>query len=230
MSFTVDRQKVAVRACSWRSRWPPILRPHTFPEVTQPSGGGLEVVVRRLPLYAVGAFVVVTALTSALAWSTYQTVGPVPGRAFLDGPHWLDAWFQGDSGWYVRIADEGYSYAPGQQSPIAFFPVYPLSVHVLGGLLGGDFSTAAGLVTLVCAAGVVMLFADWVRSRVKPRTAVVAVAVLLVYPYSFFLYGSGYSDASFLLTALGAFALLERGHYVLAGMVGALATASGLRR
>jgi hypothetical protein len=71
----------------------------------------------------------------------------------------------------------------------------------------------------------VMLFADWVRSRVEPRTAVVAVAVLLFYHYSFFLYGSGYSDASFLLSTLGAFALLERRHYVLAGIVGALATA-----
>jgi hypothetical protein len=60
---------------------------------------------------------------------------------------------------------------------------------------------------------------------VPPRTAVVAVALLLVYPYSFFLYGSGYGDASFLLSALGAFALLERRHYVLAGLVGALATA-----
>jgi hypothetical protein len=185
----------------------------------------LEVVVRRLPLYALGAFVLVTALTSVLAWTTYLTVGAVLARPFLDGPGWLDAWFQGDSGWYYTIASQGYSYTPGQQSSIAFFPVYPLLVRGLGWLLGGDFSTAAGLLTLVCGAGVVMLFADWVRSRVAPRTAVVAVALLLVYPYSFFLYGSGYSDASYLLSVLGAFALLERRHYVLAATVGALATA-----
>jgi hypothetical protein len=160
-----------------------------------------------------------------LARTTFGTLGSTPDYLFLDGPRWLDAWFQGDSGWYYRIADQGYSYTPGQQSPIAFFPTFPLLVHAVGVLLGGDYSTAAGLVTLACAAGVVMLFADWVRSRVQPRTAVVAVALLLVYPYSFFLYGSGYGDASFLLSALGAFALLERRHYVLAGLVGALATA-----
>jgi hypothetical protein len=193
--------------------------------VTQPPGGRLEVVVRRLPLYALGAFAVVTVLMSVLAWITYSTVGPTPGHDYLNGPGWLDAWFQGDSGWYYRIAEEGYFYTPGQQSSIAFFPAYPLVVRGVGAILGGDVSTAAGLVTLVCAAGVVMLFADWVRSRVEPRTAVIAVAVLLVYPYSFFLYGSGYGDASFLLTALGSFALLERRHYVLAGLVGALATA-----
>jgi hypothetical protein len=193
--------------------------------VTQPPGGRLDVVVRRLPLYALGAFILMTALTSVLARTTFGTLGSTPDYLFLDGPRWLDAWFQGDSGWYYRIADQGYSYTPGQQSPIAFFPTFPLLVHAVGVLLGGDYSTAAGLVTLACAAGVVMLFADWVRSRVQPRTAVVAVALLLVYPYSFFLYGSGYGDASFLLSALGAFALLERRHYVLAGLVGALATA-----
>ena len=193
--------------------------------MTQPPGAALEAVVRRLPLYALGAFVVVTVVTSVLGWSVYQAAGPTAAHAFLDGPGWLDAWFQGDSGWYYSIADGGYSYVPGQQSSIAFFPTYPLLVHGLGVLLGGDFSTAAGVLTLISAGGVVMLFADWVRSRVAPRTAVVAVALLLVYPYSMFLYGSGYSDALFLLTALGSFALLERRHYVLAGLVGALATA-----
>jgi hypothetical protein len=193
--------------------------------VTQQLGEGLKVVVRRLPLYALGAFVLVTVLMSVLAWVTYHTVGPTPGHDYLNGPGWLDAWFQGDSGWYYRIAEEGYSYTSGQQSSIAFFPAYPLLVRAVGAILGGDVSTAAGLVTLICGAGVVMLFADWVRTRVDPRTAVIAVAVLLVYPYSFFLYGSGYGDASFLLTALGSFALLERRHYVLAGLVGALATA-----
>jgi hypothetical protein len=46
-----------------------------------------------------------------------------------------------------------------------------------------------------------------------------------VYPYSFFLHGAVYSDGLFLVTAIGAFLLLERRMYWLAGMVGALATA-----
>jgi hypothetical protein len=193
--------------------------------VTQPTGGRLDVVVRRLPLYALVAFVLMTLLTTVIATITYHAVGPNPGHEYLDGPGWLDAWFQGDSGWYYLIAEHGYFYVPGVQSSIAFFPAYPLLVRGAGGVLGGDFSTAAGLVTLICAAGVVMLFADWVRSRVAPRTAVFAVALLLLYPYSFFLYGSGYGDASFLLSVLGSFALLERRHYLLAGLVGAVATA-----
>jgi hypothetical protein len=179
-------------------------------------------VQRRLPLLAVAAFVGMVVLTSLLAWSVDRSSAGDPSA--LDGPAWLDAWFHGDSGWYYRIADDGYSYVPGVQSPIAFFPAYPLAVYGVGLVLGGDWSTAAGLVTLLSAAGAVALFADFVRSRTSPRTAVVAVALLLLYPYSLFLYGSGYGEALFLASALGAFALLERRHYVLAGLVGVLAT------
>ncbi|WP_369140499.1 hypothetical protein [Modestobacter versicolor] len=179
---------------------------------------------RRLPVVAVGAFVVVGVLTTVVAVLAFAAAGPEDGFTFLDGPGWLDAWFHGDSGWYYGIADQGYFYVPGSQSSVAFFPAYPLAVYGVGLLLGGDWSTAAGLVTLVSAAGTVALFADWVRTRVSPRTAVVAVVLLLVYPYSFFLYGSGYSDAFFMLSALGSFALLERRHYVLAALVGVIAT------
>ncbi|SCX52509.1 hypothetical protein SAMN03159343_2790 [Klenkia marina] len=178
-------------------------------------------VVRRLPAFALAAFLLLAVVVGVVASLAY------PGRPELglDGPWWLDALFQGDSGWYFSIASQGYSYTPGVQSPIAFFPAYPVTVHLLGELMGGDFSTAAGVLTLVFAGAVTVLFASWIRTRVAPRTAVVAVGLLLLYPYSFFLYGSGYSDALFLLTALGAFALLERRQYVLAGLVGILATA-----
>jgi len=192
------------------------------PAVTDTTARGWAVLQRRLPLFAVAAFAGMVVLTSLLAWSADHT--SVGDASPMDGPGWLDAWFHGDSGWYYLIADQGYSYVPGVQSPIAFFPAYPLVVHGVGLLLGDDWSTAAGLITLISAAAAVALFADFVRSRLSARTAVVAVALLLVYPYSLFLYGSGYGDAFFLLVALGSFALLERRHFVLAGLVGILAT------
>lgn len=179
---------------------------------------------RRLPAVAVGAFVVMVLLTAVVSVLADRSVAPDVEPGYLDGPTWLDALFRGDSGWYHAIASAGYSYTPGVQSPIAFFPAYPLAVHGLGLLLGSDWSTAAGWVTLLSAAGMVALFADWARTRLPARTAVLSVALLLLYPYSFFLYGSGYSDALFLLSALGSFALLERRHFVLAGLVGILAT------
>lgn len=183
-----------------------------------------DLLQRRLPAFAVGAFTLLVLLTAVVAVLADRSVAADVEPAYLDGPTWLDALFRGDSGWYHAIASTGYSYTPGVQSPIAFFPAYPLAVHGAGLLLGSDWSTAAGIVTLLSAAGMVALFADWARARLPLRTAVLAVALLLLYPYSFFLYGSGYGDALFLLSALGSFALLERRHFVLAGLVGILAT------
>ncbi|HEX2184786.1 MAG TPA: hypothetical protein VHN78_04695, partial [Chloroflexota bacterium] len=53
-----------------------------------------------------------------------------------------------------------------------------------------------------------------------------AVALLLVYPYSWYLFGAVYADALFLVATLAAFLALERGHPVLAGLAGAVATAA----
>ncbi|WP_407341726.1 hypothetical protein [Pengzhenrongella phosphoraccumulans] len=144
--------------------------------------------------------------------------------AILAGPAWLDGWFQFDAGWYYGIATGGYNYVPGQQSSIAFFPTYPMAVRGLGDLLG-DYQIAGSLIGVGSGAATVLLFGAWVWRRLPRSSALTAVAVMMVYPFSLYLYGAMYADSLFLLTALGAFVLLERRMYWLAGLVGALATA-----
>jgi len=146
------------------------------------------------------------------------------GGAILQGPAWLDGWFQFDAGWYYDIAAHGYSYVPGHQSSIAFFPTYPMAVRALGALLG-DYQVAGSVIGVASGAGAVLLFGVWVWRRLPRAGALTAIAIVMVYPYAFFLYGAMYADSLFLLTALGAFLLLERRMYWLAGLVGALATA-----
>ena len=102
--------------------------------------------------------------------------------------------------------------------------MYPLGVRGLGGVLG-DVQLAGSLLGVLAGLAAVLLFARWVWTRLPRRSAVLAIAVLLVYPYSFFLYGAMYADSLFLLCAIGAFVLLERRWYLAAGLVGALATA-----
>ena len=80
------------------------------------------------------------------------------------------------------------------------------------------------LVTLACGAGVVVLFRRWCDDRVDPVVARMAMITLLLYPYAFYLMGALYADALFLLATISAFLLLERGHPVLAGLAGAVAT------
>ncbi|MFC0644131.1 glycosyltransferase family 39 protein [Cellulomonas phragmiteti] len=163
----------------------------------------------------------VVALSMVVALSTRAQRRADPE---LVGPSWLDGWYQYDAAWYLGIVRQGYSYVPGQQSSVAFFPAYPLSVRGFGDLLG-DHQVAGQLLSVLCGLVAVVLFALWARRRLPRRSAVLAVAVLLLYPYAFFLYGPMYADALFLLSAVGAFVLLERRWYLAAGLVGAVATA-----
>lgn len=177
---------------------------------------------RRFEWAVVGAFTgLVVALSVVVAFATRYQQRYDPELA---GPAWLDGWFQYDAGWYLGIVRQGYSYVPGQQSSIAFFPAYPMGVRGLSELLG-DRQVAGQLLSVLCGLLAVVLFARWARRRLPRRSAVTAVAVLLLYPYAFFLYGPMYADALFLLSAVGAFVLLERRWYLAAGLVGAVATA-----
>jgi hypothetical protein len=171
-----------------------------------------------------GTFALVTvALSMVVAWA--ERARPAANDSpILRGPAWLDGWFQYDAGWYLRIATRGYDYTPGRQSSIAFFPVYPLGVRGLGDLLG-DYQVAGELLAVLAGAAGVLLFGRWAWTRLPRPSAVMAIALLMLYPYSFFLYGAMYADSVFLLTAIGSFMLLERRWYWAAGLVGALATA-----
>lgn len=178
----------------------------------------------RPPLaMVIGAFFVMVVVLTAVASFSNSAAGIPPVNPDL--PIWVNSWFQGDSAWYQGIASIGYSYFPGQQSAIAFFPTYPMAVRGLGFLLGGHYQIAGSLIGVLSGAGAAVLFALWVWRRLPRGGAITAIAVLLLYPYAFFLYGSMYSDSLFLLTAIGALMLLEGRHYWLAGLVGALATA-----
>lgn len=163
-------------------------------------------------------FVLVAAILGAVVAWTWDSGPTASPRA------WLDGWFQYDAAWYREIAVNGYSYTPGQQSSIAFFPTFPLAVRMLTTVVG-DVQLAGTLIGVGSGLASVLLFARWVWARLPRASALAAIGVLLLYPYSLYLYGAMYADSLFLLTALGAFLLLERRSYVLAGLVGALATA-----
>jgi len=90
-----------------------------------------------------------------------------------------------------------------------------LSVKLLG-----------SLVTIACGLGAVLAIFKWFRDHVTDRVAGIALITFLVYPYVFYLFGAVYGDALFLFAAVGAFLLLERNHPILAGLAGAVATAT----
>jgi hypothetical protein len=143
---------------------------------------------------------------------------------FPDLP-WLDGWARWDAGWYGDIAQGGYWLRPGQQSPVAYFPGYPLLMRA-GALLTRNVLLAGILISLAAGAVAAILFHRWTSVRLGPMTARFAVTALLVYPFAYYLYGAVYPDALFLLLAVASFVLLERDKPWMAGLVGAAAAAT----
>lgn len=157
------------------------------------------------------------------AWRFHFKHSGAPGLGL--GDYFSMGWVAFDSAWYKLIAEQGYHYTPGQQSPVAFFPLYPLAIAAFM-KLGLSVYGAGILITLLCGPLAVVLFTAWARTRVDERTALHAGLLLALYPFAFYLYGVMYSDALFLLLLVSAFFLLEKGHLVPAVILGAIATAA----
>ena len=156
-------------------------------------------------------------------FATYGGVdqAPYPGSGLFSG------WFRFDGNWYAQISTSGYWFAGADtQSAVAFFPAYPSVLWGLHSVTTVSVKLLGSLVTIACGLGALLAIFKWFRDHVTDRVARVALITLLLYPYAFYLFGAVYGDALFLLAAVGAFLLLERDHTILAGLAGAVATAT----
>lgn len=146
---------------------------------------------------------------------------PYPGSGLFGG------WFRFDGNWYFLIATKGYWFnGPTVQSPVAYFPGYPSLLWLLHSVTGISIKLAASLVTIACGAGASVAILRWMRDRLDDNVSRIALITLLLYPYAFYLMGASYGDALFLVATACAFLLLERDHPILAGLAGAVATAT----
>ncbi|MEU8659261.1 mannosyltransferase family protein [Actinoplanes philippinensis] len=172
----------------------------------------------RTALAAWATMTVLHLAVSALAWL------PRAGRP--TGGLWsiVLAWNGWDAGHYVRIAEEGYHIGPGFP---AFFPLYPLLIRSFDVLLPGGPLVSALFVANVAAWGALVMLHRLADHELGPRVAQRATWYLAVFPTGFFLF-IGYNESLFLLLAIGALYAGRRGHWWLAGVLGALSSATRL--
>jgi Gpi18-like mannosyltransferase len=129
-----------------------------------------------------------------------------------------------DTGFYVGIAEEGYTFVPGQLSPVAFFPLLPLTMRALHAT-GIDTLVAGILISNLALLGATLFF---YRLTAVKGAAIAdrAVWYLLLFPTSFF--GSAiYGESLFLLGAVGALHVARCGWWESAALLGLL---TGLTR
>lgn len=170
----------------------------------------------RLPrawLYPLAVFAVVWLLIP-LAWYASDAI---KGQSHP----WIWHFVMKDAAFYQGIAQYGYT---GDPAKGAFFPLFPLLIHLVSYLTDRNYAIAGLITSIACGAAAsiaVWALADRVRGR---RVADRAVLLFCVFPGAM-TFALLYSEP--LAVALGAaalLALLDR-RWLLAGIIGALATA-----
>jgi Gpi18-like mannosyltransferase len=164
------------------------------------------------------ATIVVHLSVSALAW--------LPRGGSRTPNLWMVAlgWNGWDAQHYVHIAESGYHLGPGFP---AFFPLYPLLIHVFDAVLPGGALVSALFVANAAAFGALTMLYRLADHEFGPQVAQRAAWYLAAFPMGFFLF-IGYNESLFLLLAVGALYAGRRGHWWLAGVLGALSSATRL--
>src|SRR5205085_7325056 len=117
-------------------------------------------------------------------------------------------WSRWDSEWYLSVAKDGYRLVPGQESNVAFFPLYPCAVRALHFIF--PFRSDAGwfLLGILLSNGSLLLSLAFsnrlVRLDYDHATAARTVLYLCLFPTTLFL-SAFYSESLFLACVLGAF-------------------------
>jgi hypothetical protein len=153
----------------------------------------------------------------------------VPGvkSAEYAGPAVFEGWVRFDAGWYRWNAEhEPYYLGDREQSSVAFFPAYSLAMRAVHKVVGGDMAAVGVLVTFLSGLAAVVVFHRWCRRFFDDSVSLTAVALLIAWPYAFYLFGAVYADAIFVASSILAFHLLERDQPLAAGLVGAIASAA----
>lgn len=181
----------------------------------------------QIALWALG-FRIVSAILSLFANLVFPLDGPQQFTVFAEPSPFWDALARYDSGHFQSIAWDGYVPSAGGRSNIAYFPVYPMLIRLVGRIFGRHHATyylagiAVAWISFVLAMAALYRLA---RLDLPRRGAERAVLLAAVFPFAFF-FGAAYSESTFLLFAVLAFYLFRTERWMLGGLCGAVATAT----
>lgn len=117
-----------------------------------------------------------------------------------------------DGGWYLNVAEHGYSYDPNHQCSIGFFPAYPLSARLLAGATGCSMAAALLIVANCCFLGACLLMFLYVRQctgTAPPLLAEYVLLALCLFPFGF-TFRMGYTESLFLLISVAVLYGMEK--------------------
>lgn len=127
-----------------------------------------------------------------------------------------------DSIHYLSIAHQGYKSAPDT----VFFPIYPLTIRLLGSLFG-SYTVAGIVISLVSFAVALVALHRLTEIELGVRAADATVFILAFAPLSFY-FGAVYTESLFLALSVSAVLAARTDRWWLAGVLGGLAAITRL--
>jgi hypothetical protein len=136
----------------------------------------------------------------------------------------LRIWAQWDSGWYLTLAEHGYSAHPevGGQANWVFFPAYPFLSAAIANLAHIPVLVAMLSVSNLSFLAGLLLTHRFARLEFDRRTADLTVVLLCAAPGSY-IFSSAYTESLFLFATAGCLLLLRSEKWLAAGSFAALA-------
>ncbi|MDE3131695.1 MAG: hypothetical protein KGL16_11135, partial [Acidobacteriota bacterium] len=174
----------------------------------------------RLVILFCGAAGVVQIGVPGSAWSDYDKQHLTAPFGYLANAV-LAPFARWDSVWYLTIAQHWYAHT---RQRMAFFPLYPALIHVLGWVTRSDL-VAGVLISLVALAVALLLIGRLVALDFGEQVATTTVLLLAFCPVSFFL-SAVYTESLFLALSVGTIYAARRERWLLCGVLGFLAAIS----
>jgi hypothetical protein len=167
-------------------------------------------------------FVLLVGFLAVVLFGFRPDVAP-PWRAYENELFNLPA--RWDTGWYMGIATEGYSWNPrrrDQQQNIAFFPVYPTLIRYGSLFLAREMVWTGVAISWAAFFAALVYLYRFTRERFGDEAGRAAIALIACYPFALF-FSAAYTESFFLLTLVAACYHFERNELWTAGVWGLLA-------
>jgi hypothetical protein len=132
----------------------------------------------------------------------------------------VNVWFRWDTGWYLHLAAFGYIPGNGNTS---FMPLYSWLIRGLASLSGNYLLSALIISNLAALAVFILLYETARQEGLDAKASLTVVVFFGLFPTAFFLFAA-YTESTFLALVLGSWLVARRKVWLLAGLLGGLAT------
>lgn len=143
-----------------------------------------------------------------------------PERYINDPP-----FYRWDSNWYISIADSGYSFSPGKNSNIAFFPLYPALIRIGHELTDLRMSWVGFYLSITFSLGAFLMLYRLLLLDYPNNQSLKIVIFWILFPFSYFLI-SVYTESLFVFLAVTSLYFARKKRWLAASIMAALAVLS----